>query len=122
MSFLCRLPRRTPLSTPWIARSYASSTAPASSSSAAKKDTEVTRTPAIPLSSCPPDTVLTGLNFLKGQSPVLALPDDQYPEWLWNILRPKEWQDDGPGGRAERAKRRHTNRGNIKDRNFMSTQ
>jgi len=75
-----------------------------------------------PVSSCTPDTVLEGVNYLKGQSPVLALPDDQYPDWLWTILQPKEWPDDGPGGKAERVKRKIENKRRIKDRNFMQTQ
>jgi large subunit ribosomal protein L54 len=69
-----------------------------------------------------PDTVLEGINYLKAQSPVLARPDDQYPEWLWTILQPKVWPDDGPGGKAERVKRRLENKQRIKDRNFMQTQ
>ena len=77
---------------------------------------------APPLSSCAVDTVLEGLNYLKGQSRVLALPDDQYPDWLWTILTPKVWPDDGPGGKAERIKRRIENKQRIKDRNFMQTQ
>ena len=75
-----------------------------------------------PQSSCPADIILTGLNYLKSQSPVLALPDDQYPEWLWTTLEPKEYPDDGPGGKGERMKRRRENKQKIKDRNFMSTQ
>ncbi|KNZ75068.1 hypothetical protein J132_05016 [Termitomyces sp. J132] len=75
-----------------------------------------------PLSSCTKDTVLTGLNYLKGQPPVLAAADEEYPEWLWTVLQPKVWPDDGPGGMAERVKRRKENKQRIKDRNFMSTQ
>jgi large subunit ribosomal protein L54 len=66
--------------------------------------------------------VLEGINYLKGQSPVLSLPDDQYPDWLWTTLQSKVWPDDGPGGKAERVKRRTENRQRIKDRNFMQTQ
>lgn len=75
-----------------------------------------------PQSSCPPDTVLAGVNYLKGQPSVVALPDEQYPAWLWTILQTKVWPDDGPGGKAERVKRRDENRKRIKDRNFMQTQ
>lgn len=79
-------------------------------------------TSTTPLSSCPADTKLEGVNYLKGQAPVLALPDDQYPEWLWTILKPKVYADDGPGGKADRVKRRAEKKQRIKDRNFMSTQ
>ena len=73
-------------------------------------------------STCPPDTILPGINYLKGQPPVVALADEEYPEWLWTILQPKVLEDDGPGGKFERAKRRAANKQAIKDRNFMLTQ
>jgi large subunit ribosomal protein L54 len=77
---------------------------------------------ATPQSSCPPETLLKGLNYLKGQAPVLSLADDQYPDWLWTVLTPKEYPDDGPGGKAERVRRKKERQQAIKDRNFMSTQ
>ncbi|KAJ7136005.1 mitochondrial ribosomal protein L37-domain-containing protein [Mycena epipterygia] len=95
------------------ARAYASTPA---------KGPEGGKRKAIPKSACTVDTVITGVNYLKGQPPVLALPDEEYPEWLWTVLDPRVWPDDGPGGRAERAKRRAENRRKIQDANFMSTQ
>ncbi|KAJ7755358.1 mitochondrial ribosomal protein L37-domain-containing protein [Mycena maculata] len=77
---------------------------------------------APPPSSCVPDTVITGVNYLKGQPPVLALPDEEYPEWLWQVLKPRVWPEDGPGGRGERAARRAENKRKIRDTNFMKTQ
>lgn len=77
---------------------------------------------ATPRSSCAPDTILTGANYLKGQPPVVSLADDAYPEWLWDVLKPKVYEDDGPGGKKERMERRKANRQSIKDRNFMQTQ
>jgi large subunit ribosomal protein L54 len=77
---------------------------------------------ATPVSSCSPNTVLAGLNYLKGQPPVLALPDEEYPSWLWTILKPRVLPDDGPGGLAEKIKKRRENRQRIKDQNFMKTQ
>ncbi|KAG6806306.1 hypothetical protein H0H93_003192 [Arthromyces matolae] len=68
------------------------------------------------------DTILEGLNYKKGQQPVLALADEEYPAWLWTVLEPKVYPDDGPGGKGERVKRRIENKRRIKDRNFMSTQ
>lgn len=53
---------------------------------------------------------------------MLALPDKDYPKWLWTVLQPKVYEDDGPGGKLERVKRRAANRQAIKDRNFMLTQ
>ena len=75
-----------------------------------------------PRSSCPADTILTGVNYLKGQLPTVAQPDEAYPEWLWSTLKAKELEDDGPGGQKERAERRKANRQAIRDRNFMQTQ
>ncbi|KAF5381939.1 hypothetical protein D9757_007581 [Collybiopsis confluens] len=98
-------------------RTYATSSSSAPPpAQKAKSKTHVTA------SSCPPDTVLSGLNYLKSQPPVLALPDEEYPAWLWTILQPKEVEDDGPGGRKERIDRRKANKERIKERNFMSTQ
>jgi hypothetical protein len=37
-------------------------------------------------SSCPPGTVLNGLNYFKGKTDPVALPDSEYPEWLWSCL------------------------------------
>lgn len=66
--------------------------------------------------------MIIGVNYLKGQQPVLAKPDEEYPEWLWTILQPKVWPDDGPGGKAEKVLRRMENRQRIKDANFLKSQ
>jgi len=73
-------------------------------------------------SSCPPNTVLAGVNYLKGQPPVLALPDEEYPDWLWKLLEKKELPDDGPGGKAEKVRLRRENRQRIREQNFLKTQ
>lgn len=75
-----------------------------------------------PRSSCAVNTILTGANYLKGQPPVVALEDDAYPEWLWDTLKPKVYEDDGPGGKKERVDRRRATQQAIKDQNFMQTQ
>ncbi|PPQ86932.1 hypothetical protein CVT25_009818 [Psilocybe cyanescens] len=107
-------------------RGYAATNATASSSAqpqeASKASTSTPQAAAVPISSCVPDTLLKGVNYLKGQSPVLARADEEYPEWLWNVLKPRVYEDDGPGGRKERMERRQANRQAIKDRNFMQTQ
>ena len=77
---------------------------------------------AAPRSLCAPNTVLTGLNYLKGQTPVLALPDEEYPPWLWDLLKPRVYPDDGPGGKGEKMRMRKENRQRIRDQNFMKTQ
>lgn len=73
-------------------------------------------------SSCPENTILEGVNYLKGQPPVLALADDQYPEWLWTITQPRVVPDDGPGGFAEKYAMRKQRRQQIREQNFMKTQ
>ncbi|KAI0035061.1 mitochondrial ribosomal protein L37-domain-containing protein [Vararia minispora EC-137] len=74
------------------------------------------------VSSCPENTVLTGINYLKGQAPVLAMKDEDYPPWLWNLLKPKVIPDDGPGGVGEKIRMRKENRARIREQNFMKTQ
>lgn len=82
-------------------------------------------------SSCLPDTVLEGVTWLKDQKPIVSLPDDQYPPWLWTLLKPQH-DNKVSGGRsvathqpgtpeAQKALRRE-NRKNIKAVNFMKAQ
>jgi large subunit ribosomal protein L54 len=40
----------------------------------------------LPVSSAPAGTLLKGLNFLKGREDPVALPEEEYPEWLWHCL------------------------------------
>ncbi|KAH9950223.1 mitochondrial/chloroplast ribosomal protein L54/L37 [Amylocystis lapponica] len=107
-----------------LGRSYATKGAPpkAASTKDAPKDAESEEVETISRSSCPENTVLTGLAYLKDQIPVTALPDDAYPDWLWTLLEPKKIPDDGPGGKAEKYKLRKQNRQRIRDQNFMKTQ
>jgi large subunit ribosomal protein L54 len=67
---------------------------------------------------------MPGLNYLKDQPSVVALPDEAYPDWLWKILLPKEFppEEQGPGGAAERYRLRRENKERIKAQNFMKTQ
>lgn len=74
------------------------------------------------LSSCPANMIMPGLNYLKGEPPVFAKPDEDYPPWLWDLLKPKPIPDDGPGGKGERMQRRQANRTRIKEQNFLKTQ
>ncbi|KAF2830968.1 hypothetical protein CC86DRAFT_366468 [Ophiobolus disseminans] len=48
-------------------------------------------------SSIAAGTPLKGLNFEKNKSDPVALPDDEYPEWLWTILQRQETTADGAG-------------------------
>ncbi|KAF9583169.1 39S ribosomal protein L37, mitochondrial [Lunasporangiospora selenospora] len=40
-------------------------------------------------SSAPEGTVLKGLNYMKDGKDPVALADDAYPEWLWEINDPE---------------------------------
>ncbi|KAF9879971.1 hypothetical protein CkaCkLH20_02782 [Colletotrichum karsti] len=51
---------------------------------------ETLKTPAKPVSSCPAGTVFNGLNYIKGKSDPVALPDEDYPDWLWTCLEAKK--------------------------------
>ncbi|KAK1600556.1 mitochondrial ribosomal protein L37-domain-containing protein [Colletotrichum navitas] len=42
------------------------------------------------ISSCPPGTVLNGLNYFKARTDPVALRDEEYPEWLWTVLESKK--------------------------------
>ncbi|WWD21529.1 hypothetical protein CI109_106015 [Kwoniella shandongensis] len=62
--------------------SSSSSSSPASSSTPKPKKVKTAKA----LSSCLPGTTLTGLSILKDKPDPVALPDDQYPTWLWTLL------------------------------------
>jgi len=58
----------------------------------------------------------------QGSTPsVLALPDEEYPSWLWNLLDKSELPDDGPGGKAEKRLLRKENGQRIWDQVFIKT-
>ncbi|KAF3924789.1 hypothetical protein ABW21_db0201042 [Orbilia brochopaga] len=44
------------------------------------------------LSSVPAGTPLKGINYLKKLSDPVALPDEEYPEWLWRVLEDRRPQ------------------------------
>lgn len=56
-------------------------------------------TPSSVLSTVPAGTPLKGLNFLKNKQDPLALPDGEYPPWLWTLLRGEK--SGGSDGDAE---------------------
>ncbi|OAL55911.1 hypothetical protein IQ07DRAFT_183129 [Pyrenochaeta sp. DS3sAY3a] len=46
-------------------------------------------------SSVPAGQPLKGLNFLKNAQDPVALPDDEYPAWLWTVLDRQEKKAEG---------------------------
>ncbi|KAI0086429.1 mitochondrial/chloroplast ribosomal protein L54/L37 [Irpex rosettiformis] len=125
MSLLRALQRPPLFNTCWRStRSFAKASRPvwqeaSATAEAAKAKVVDDKTPK---SSCAEGTELVGLRWLKDQGPVVAKADDEYPDWLWTLLQPKELPDDGPGGLAEKKKLRTLNRERIREKNFMSTQ
>ncbi|KAI0362623.1 hypothetical protein OH77DRAFT_1442382 [Trametes cingulata] len=125
MSFVPALRHQLRLNAFWAPRrclatqsaAAAAQAKPASGGASPKSDG-----PVLTKSSCTENTVLVGLNYLKGQPEVLALADDAYPPWLWTLLEPKQLPDDGPGGKAEKVRLRKANRQRIREQNFMKTQ
>lgn len=73
-------------------------------------------------SSVPEGTVLKGCNVRKNGEDPVALADDQYPDWLWEVLDP-EAQDRKlkmDPIRYATKQRREENRKRIKDQNFLA--
>lgn len=81
---------------PRQAAAAAAAAAPAGDAATATKDGE--EAAASGRSSCIPGTVLTGLNYFKGKADPVALPDNEYPEWLWSCIdvQKKAVSDDDP--------------------------
>lgn len=74
------------------------------------------------VSLAPAGTKMKGLNILKGQDPVVALADEEYPAWLWEVLdktAQKKKLEADPAKAAQKM-RRNTNRQKIKENNFLA--
>jgi hypothetical protein len=52
-------------------------------------------------SSVPAGMPLKGLNFEKNKQDPVALPDEEYPEWLWGILAKGKEEVGGEGGMGD---------------------
>ncbi|KAK9463441.1 mitochondrial 54S ribosomal protein mL54 [Lipomyces oligophaga] len=74
-------------------------------------------------SSAPAGTRLTGLNILKGKEDPEAFPDDQYPQWLWDLLDPEAQKArlDADPERKARREFRTKMRQKIRNDNFLKT-
>lgn len=79
-SIFQRAPIRRNFSAISLRQSAAAAPAPAGSDAATPTEE------AAPRSTCPPGTTLNGLNYFKGKTDPVALPDNEYPEWLWSCL------------------------------------
>ncbi|KAH7399482.1 mitochondrial ribosomal protein L37-domain-containing protein [Pyrenochaeta sp. MPI-SDFR-AT-0127] len=71
----------------------------------AAKAAEKKATPLVK-SSIPAGQPLKGLNFLKNAQDPVALPDDEYPAWLWTILdRQEKKAETGAGDLFSKSKK-----------------
>ncbi|OWT36652.1 large subunit ribosomal protein L37 [Cryptococcus neoformans] len=87
------------------------------------------------VSSCPAGTPLANLSVLKDKPDPVALPDDQYPAWLWTLLEDTSkahkaeenavhLTQEGESGfdlQAEKKKLKNLNRQNIKGANYLKS-
>lgn len=85
------LGRRSIIQNAPIRRSFSATIAPrqaaAAAAAPAAPSSDATTSEEPPArSTCPPGTVLNGLNYFKGKTDPVALPDAEYPEWLWSCL------------------------------------
>ncbi|PBP26270.1 ribosomal protein subunit L37 [Diplocarpon rosae] len=54
-----------------------------------------------PVSSVPAGTPLKGLNYMKGRDDPVALPEEDYPEWLWGVLDKRVGEGEGADGEGD---------------------
>ncbi|GMK57625.1 hypothetical protein CspeluHIS016_0404590 [Cutaneotrichosporon spelunceum] len=77
------------------------------------------------VSSLQAGTKMDGLSVFKDVPDPVALPEDQYPKWLWTLLDKPKGVPVAPEGErnfmAERKAMRDKNRSTIKAANFMKT-
>ncbi|KAI8085033.1 mitochondrial ribosomal protein L37-domain-containing protein [Halteromyces radiatus] len=69
-------------------------------------------------SSVPAGVTLKGINFLKDGKDPVALEDNEYPMWLWDLLDEKK-QKQKTTKPSNRQFHRKNNRDAIKSANFM---
>ncbi|KAF3762332.1 hypothetical protein M406DRAFT_323505 [Cryphonectria parasitica EP155] len=102
-SILPKAPIRRAFSTTLAPRQAAPADATVADATAAAADESAAR------STCPPGTVLNGLNYFKGKTDPVALRDDEYPEWLWSCLdvqkRMDAEADEGAGDEFSKSKK-----------------
>jgi large subunit ribosomal protein L54 len=63
---------------------------------------------------------LKGLNYLKDQPPILARPDEDYPDWLWRLLD-ADRHNDLPEEDRKRREISKQRKADIKAKNFIKS-
>ncbi|KXL45486.1 hypothetical protein M433DRAFT_709 [Acidomyces richmondensis BFW] len=95
---LLRLARRTLPTTTARTFSHTPSSLTASQPTSSPSESAATagNTAKHPPSSVPAGTVLKGLNFLKNHTDPVAMPDEDYPPWLWSVLSSTQSSSSSP--------------------------
>lgn len=93
-----RLSNAAAPSTPPNASSASSPAAAKSTPAGAEQQAAKKKATPLVKSSIPAGVPLKGLNFLKNAQDPVALPDDEYPEWLWTVLDRQEKKDEAGTG------------------------
>lgn len=67
-------------------------------------------------------TVLKGCNVYKNAQDPVAMKDEEYPAWLWEVLDPEIQRKklEADSIKAARKRRRELNRQKIKQQNFLA--
>ena len=71
---------------------------PPSSNPSSQPAVQEKKTSPLVKSSIPAGQPLKGLNFLKNAQDPVALPDEEYPAWLWTLLQRQSASAEGVGG------------------------
>lgn len=99
-----------------LRRSYSAAAETASKAAQEGKNLNIT-------SIAPAGQVLKGLNVKKGGEDPVALSEEEYPAWLWEVLDEKAQKkkvDENPERKAAK-ERREANRQKIKSSNFIAS-
>ncbi|CAG8632173.1 8547_t:CDS:2, partial [Acaulospora morrowiae] len=94
-------------------REFQSSPSRASSSKKGVK----TEAPIKVVSSVPAGTILKGINIFKGGSDPISKLDEEYPDWLWELLD-EEKQNASRENQYSRSYHRYQRKQLIKNNNF----
>lgn len=91
------------------------------SSEAANEASKEVAKPKV-VSSVQAGTVLKGCNVRKNGEDPVALADEEYPAWLWEVLDPEiqKAKLEADPIMAARKQRRELNRKKIKEQNFLA--
>jgi hypothetical protein len=79
---------------------------------------DTTPAAAIPRFEAPQGAVLKNIVIRTGQAHPIALKDEEYPEWVWSLLKPQPTTDEN--GNPTRATMKKASKETIKSNNQAS--